>query len=406
MQVDKVNFRKNQSLTNNPPIPSQREEISKKDLKTFNFSDKFTRGDVIDVYDTPREFFKALIKDINNAKERIYITNLIIANKDNDKISGILLKALIDAKKRGVDVKLILDKAATAYVSGNSTVEALKKAGIPVKLQPTLSLKRLIKDKSFIVAEHRKIFLVDDKAYLGGVCISDLWYNNNYRDLMLKLKGAVVEDIVKEISRSWPTEKFIVFKDTQNKGHISMEVIDTLNGDLTFKEKALELIRKAKKEIWVENQYLVDEDVAKALDEAAKRGVRVVLVVPKNKDDFINDYLYIPISKVLTEDLVKDGAEVWRYKGDGNQYLLHTKLMVVDDRYVLTGSHNLDYMSTERNHEISLLIDSQPLAERLKDFIREGIKHSEPETPLRGFKRVWAQVARFLIKHSPAGPVD
>jgi len=363
-----------------------------------------TTGDIIEAYDNPHQFYENLIKDIDHAKERVYITNIIVSNKDKDEISRKLLDALKRAKERGVDVKVILDEFSTNHVDGMNTVKALREAGIPVKLMDTISLKRWVKGGDLVVSEHRKVFVVDNKAYTGGVCIRDLWYKNEYRDYMLELKGKVVEDLVKSMSKSWPTKKFIVHNQVKNKGNTPIEVIYTHDGDLTFKKKAIELINKAKKKIVIEHQYLVDEDIVNALIKARERGVDVTIVLPKNKDDFINDWIYIPISKDLVRPLQEKGAKIWRYVGNGNTHLLHSKLMVIDDRYVLTGSHNFDYLSTEHSHELSLLIDSPELAREMEDKIDEAIKQSEPETPPSLFKLIWAKVMRFLVKVSPVGP--
>lgn len=50
-----------------------------------------------------------------------------------------------------------------------------------------------------------------------------------------------------------------------------------------------------------------------------------------------------------------------------SQRLLHEKLMVVDSRYVVVGSTNLNYRSFTLAYEISLVIDNPALARRLEE---------------------------------------
>ena len=376
---------------------------AKVEAKAQKDESSWERGDIVKIYSSPHEFFEDLLKDIRNAKKRVYITDFIIEKESKDEISRKLVEALKAAKARGVDVVLRTDRVSLSILHAFDTFFDLKESGIPVQVAPTTSLKRLVSKGSFIESDHRKVFVIDDKAYVGGVCIKDLWYNNDYRDIMVAVKGDIVKDITKNVMSTWEGRRYVHIP--TKGGTLKMRLIYTHGGDMEFKKTVLNLIKNAKKEIFIENQYFVDEDIAKALLEAQKRGVQVKLIVPKNKDDIANDLFYIPISKLLTEDLVKAGAEVWRYKGGKKQYLLHTKLMVVDGRYTIVGSHNFDYLSTERSHELSLLIDSPEVAKKFIAHMNESIKMSEKETRITGLKRLWAKVAKLLVDIGPIGPI-
>ena len=47
----------------------------------------------------------------------------------------------------------------------------------------------------------------------------------------------------------------------------------------------------------------------------------------------------------------------------------HTKLVVIDNRYVFLGSHNLTQAALKHNHEVSLLLDNTALAREIADYI-------------------------------------
>jgi len=59
---------------------------------------------------------------------------------------------------------------------------------------------------------------------------------------------------------------------------------------------------------------------------------------------------------------------------------LHAKAMVVDRRYVVVGSYNLDPRSADINTELALLVDSPAFAELVAEFFDDGIK---PENSYR-----------------------
>ena len=59
---------------------------------------------------------------------------------------------------------------------------------------------------------------------------------------------------------------------------------------------------------------------------------------------------------------------------------LHAKAMVVDRRYVVVGSYNLDPRSADINTELALLVDSPAFAELVAEFFDDGVK---PENSYR-----------------------
>jgi phosphatidylserine/phosphatidylglycerophosphate/cardiolipin synthase-like enzyme len=98
------------------------------------------------------------------------------------------------------------------------------------------------------------------------------------------------------------------------------------------------------------------EEVLKHLVAAAKRGVRVEVVMERNQNaDDLNRN-----NDETAERLRQGGVRVCM---DAPDRVTHTKLVVIDRRYVLIGSHNLTQSALKYNREASVWIDSAPLAE-------------------------------------------
>ena len=105
-------------------------------------------GTKISVYFSPYDkTSKHIIPLINSAKHYIYMPTFLITHT---KIAD----ALINAKRRGVDVKILMDAANTNTT--HSKHEALRKAGVQLKTE------------TFAGKMHSKTIIIDDKYIIAG----------------------------------------------------------------------------------------------------------------------------------------------------------------------------------------------------------------------------------------------
>ncbi|MFZ5758420.1 MAG: phospholipase D-like domain-containing protein [Thermodesulfobacteriota bacterium] len=104
--------------------------------------------------------------------------------------------------------------------------------------------------------------------------------------------------------------------------------------------------------------------LVKELAKAREKGVRVhVLLERSGYDDSINRE-----NERVARRLRKNGVTV---SFDSAARTTHAKIVVIDRRYVLLGSHNLTHSALSSNHEMSLLIDSTRLAAELIRYMDE-----------------------------------
>ena len=93
------------------------------------------------------------------------------------------------------------------------------------------------------------------------------------------------------------------------------------------------------------------------------------------------------------DDMLEHGVEMYELRPDSSMQQLswsasplksraglHAKAMVVDRRYVVVGSYNLDPRSADINTELALLVDSPEFAELVAEFFEDGVK---PENSYR-----------------------
>ncbi|HLD95131.1 MAG TPA: phospholipase D-like domain-containing protein [Alphaproteobacteria bacterium] len=120
----------------------------------------------------------------------------------------------------------------------------------------------------------------------------------------------------------------------------------------------LKTIKDTKKSLKVQAYSLKDEEVIQALITLKKEGKDVQVLLDK-------EHLHGKSKKTIN-DFKKASIEVKIEKTHG---LSHNKVMIVDERLVVTGSYNFSVGAYKRNSENILLInDSQIAKSYLENF--------------------------------------
>jgi len=108
------------------------------------------------------------------------------------------------------------------------------------------------------------------------------------------------------------------------------------------------------------------------LVDAAERGVRVKVVLERADWNLDN---------------TEENRDVWHVLTQGDMELYfdpvgttsHSKLVIVDDRYVVMGSTNWSHYSIDNNNEANVVIDSEEVGKQLKTYFEGIVAQSETE---------------------------
>ena len=103
--------------------------------------------------------------------------------------------------------------------------------------------------------------------------------------------------------------------------------------------------------------------------EMLKRGVKIMLIVPCKSDNFLVDVLR---DRYLGR-LYNEGINIYYYKPS----VLHAKLLIVDDKFFLLGSSNIDYRSFIYQYEINFFGKNIHIISALKNHFEETLSQSE-----------------------------
>jgi cardiolipin synthase len=191
--------------------------------------------------------------------------------------------------------------------------------------------------------DHKKIVLIDDRiAYIGGINFSD--HNFEWHDLMIRFEDAAIASFLRD-------DYLATWAGGGEAGRAQFEGIELFSLDGVTNEHMLEdvltLIRRAEQSIVVHNAY-VTFPFCEALRDAASRGARVTVLTPSiNNREFMRDY--------MIWEAGRSGFEVSLYP----DRMSHLKAMLVDDRYLIAGSSNFDWLTYGFQPEL-LAVISRP----------------------------------------------
>ncbi|MFP2930781.1 phospholipase D-like domain-containing protein [Pyxidicoccus sp. 3LG] len=283
------------------------------------------RGEHIALLDGGTEAYPKMLEAIASATRRVHLE---VYTFEREGVGARFLDALVAAARRGVAVKVVVDGWGSIGASKYLT-ETLRAAGAKVRVYNPLT--SLCLGRSW--RNHRKILLVDDAvAFLGGINIGDAYAANGdepgWADLALELRG----DICRQLGA-----KLHAGASALTSGPVSL-FLSGFGGGHRLRKRYLSAIEGAKHEVVLAHAYfLPDASFVRALKRAARRGVKVALLLAGRSD--------VVFARAATMRLYRDFLRAGVSIHEWTASTLHAKAAVVDGKKLLVGSFNLDPLS-------------------------------------------------------------
>ena len=304
-----------------------------------------------------------MLKDIRAAKKEILLETYIY---DDDKIGKKFRDELIKKALEGVKVRLLVD--AWGSDADKKFFKKFIEAGGKV---------RFFREIRYVIRffnenherNHRKLLLIDNKiSYIGSINITGDCLN--WRELVLRLEDDITYSLKRTFVRSWYNFNKLINRRLKKIFHEDYEIIQDSPLKLfrPAERSYKKLIRKAKKEVFIETPYFVPSSgVRRAIRKAVKRGVEVKIIIPHSSDlRFLDIFRNRYIGR-----LHKKGVKIYFYSK-----VLHSKLLIIDDLFFLLGSSNLDFRSFRHQYEINLLGKDRKIICDLKEYFKQTLKGS------------------------------
>ncbi|MEI7527352.1 MAG: phosphatidylserine/phosphatidylglycerophosphate/cardiolipin synthase family protein [Elusimicrobiota bacterium] len=275
-----------------------------------------------------------------------------------DKIGWGLANVLSAKARAGVAVRFLIDERGSKAEHEpelQKLIASLRESGATVIVkEPSARFEGHL--------DHRKVIVIDGKtAFTGGMNIG-LDYQEKWHDQQTLVIGPAVARLQEAFLERWknaggsysPAEDLFPAlaeaadgAETQVVGHIG-------RNDQNIKAVYLRAIGTAQKTVRIATPYFTDKDVINALRAAARRGVKVQLVFPKEN----NLPLVQSAARANYPKLLKAGVEIYEYRGR----MAHLKVTAIDGVWATFGSSNLDTRSMKNNDELNLVINDAAVA--------------------------------------------
>lgn len=344
-----------------------------------------------------KEAFAKMHENIRSAQQSIYVEMFLF---HGDKTGWDMANLLVEKRKQGVDVKVLLDGIGQMSEDG-SLPKFLLDNGVDVKIYN----KQLFDWDNFNIT-HRKLVLVDGyKGITGGMNIGDE-YAHDWHDLMVALEGESVQELQQEFFVNWtrsggrvplnpPTlPQGVRFGNSATR--VTVTSPNEPGKEKDTKNAFISAIHSSLKNVYLVNPYFSDEDVIQALISAAQRGVDVRILLPEVSDNPVHTVL----NKQNGERLLQAGAKVYKVDaGKDETVFTHGKLMTIDGIWTSIGSTNLDTRALENNQELNTSITDARFAKTVEDrlfFRNEHALKPLNSNDFSGWERTKAKVFSFF----------
>jgi cardiolipin synthase len=318
------------------------------------------------------EIFPAMLRAIRGAKRTVTFETYVF---EKGEIPRQFAEAFSERARAGVKVHLTLDghgaKKSKAYH------REMEEAGVQIARFHTVFYPDF---RRYNNRTHRKILVVDGKVgFIGGVGIADQWAGNadapkHWRDTHYRVEGPVVGQLQGAFAVNWlRTRKELLhgpeyFPALGRAGDTIGSVFHSSprHGKLSVPILYHVVIASTRRSLKIENAYFVPDDgMVAALTGAARRGVKVQIIVPGRQ---IDQKAVRRASRKRWEELLKGGVEIYEYQPT----MIHSKLLIADGLFVSIGSANFDNRSLSLNDEANLnVLDAGFAREQTRLFDRD-----------------------------------
>lgn len=341
-----------------------------------------------------QEKFDDMFKAIRQARSSVHLEYF---NFRNDSIARLLFNILVDKAREGVEVRALFD--AFGNSSNNRPLkkhhlDSIRAHGVEIFKFDPITFPWI---NHVFSRDHRKIVVIDGQvAYTGGMNVADYYIKGTrqvgaWNDMHCRIEGDEVNTLQAIFLRMWNK---VSHQDIHGAkyyhGLVNTDYFHGLKPDTTATRKRkmigiinreprtsnkiirtfyLDAINDAQDSIKLINPYFtLNSKLKKALKNAAKRGVKVEIMLSTRSD--------IPLTPDCgfynAHKLMKAGCNVWMYTAGFH----HTKIIMVDGKICTVGSANLNARSLSWDYEANAVILDPCTTKELDNLFEKDKKDS------------------------------
>ena len=319
------------------------------------------------------EMWQQMLEDLKRAEKFIFLEYYIV---DEGLMWDSILEILEEKAAQGVDVKMLYDDIGCMVTLPGDYTVYLRSKGIDAhkfnKVIPRMTV-------AYNNRDHRKILVIDGQiAYTGGINLADEYINHierfgHWKDSGIRIDGPATQAFTRLFLMNWYINRGEISDfdqyhlENQTRfgsglcipyGSGPKPIYKTKVGKIVYQN----LINQAEDFVYITTPYLIiDYDLTEDIKNAAMRGVDVRIVTPHIPDKKLIQL----VTRGAYPDLLSAGVRIFEYTPG----FIHSKQMIVDDRFAAVGTINLDYRSLVHHYENAVLLyKTESIADIRKDF--------------------------------------
>lgn len=334
-------------------------------------------GDTLRLITEGPERLAALLDLIDGARRSLRILYYIYVDDD---AGARVRQALIDAARRGVRVKLIVDGLGSEHAENHRFFDPLREAGVDVcRFVPRWGRRYLLRN-------HQKLALADEaRVIIGGFNIQDSYFGTDedqaWRDLGFYVEGPSATHLTgyfdaldrwaKRDSAPLRSLRLLLSTWSEPKGATRWLFGGPTRRPSPWAKAVRKDLRKAARVDLISAYFAPSPGMLRRLDRIGTRGRARLVLASKNDHGAA-----IWASRFTYAGLLRKGVQIYEYLPTK----LHTKLFVIDD-IVYIGSANYDIRSLFLNLELMLRVEDKAFAAHVRAYVDGEVAESERITP-------------------------
>jgi cardiolipin synthase len=326
-------------------------------------------GGAVAVLNNGDEFVPALIDAIKGARATI---NFSVYIWEDGAMSDRVMDALLERQSQGVQVRVLLDGLG-GRKAPDDRMEALKTLGGRVHKFRT---PRFGTWTRFHRRNHRRAIVIDGRVgFTGGMAVGDKWLGHaqdpeHWRDIMFKVTGPPATSLQAAFADQWAGstgeilvgDSFYPPAEGTPAGGLDRfihHVNSPADDDHAMAHFFVMSVLAARDRVYVNTPYFIPDDPLKqALIDKAHAGLDVRLLVPGSR----TDHKFVRLSgQNHYEALLEAGVKIYEFEPT----FMHSKFLVVDGRWSIIGSPNINSRSRGLDEENAYGILDAPLGRQL-----------------------------------------
>ncbi|MCR5761380.1 MAG: phosphatidylserine/phosphatidylglycerophosphate/cardiolipin synthase family protein [Sphaerochaetaceae bacterium] len=375
------------AMVTDPVVTDTEVDLGEK-LDIMSFSSVELRD--VEIFHDGELWLDELVSYVNKAENYILLCSFLVSECEENEI---LYEALTRRAQEGVEVYFMYDSSSLIDMTESKyhlrSIDWMREKGVHLYRYNSYAIDRAAGLNKYFLREHRKLVVIDGHTVMvGGM---NLNYNSTtssqttgQRDAMYVFESPDCAQVLTSIFvETWDTYsweeigelKTSEIPDYPDNGWLHAWVINQGGSDSTMSLLFGSMFYSAEKEILcLPLLPLLNGDMKKAIKDTTDRGVEFTLIFPL--DERTGNRI---AAKYGVMDLLDCGVNVYgEITTDKTDNLLHEKLMIVDRRYSMIGSANLNFRSLALSNEMAIIIDSPEFAEVLCNHFESLMKDTEP----------------------------